>query len=419
MKLFIRSARRQCAGNTLFVALFTALIIGSALFTFLRIATNQHQLVARSETWNACLAYAEAGIEEALSHCSYNSSNMVSNGWVLTATNRYAKSNALAGGWYIVTISTNRSFDITSTGYVFMPGTSNAVRRTVKITTVDTPAFRAAMLLRDSLQMKGNNVRIDSFDSRNLIKFPLGLYNSANAGDKADVAVSSGKPHSFDINNGDIWGRAIMGPGAMIVNGPNGCIGSVAWQSSPGSGVQPGWSRTDFNLSIPDVVAPFPAGSATGPASGTVDGKSYDWVFGNGNYWMASMSGKAIVTGIAVVYVSGTISPNSLTIKTNAYLRLYGGGATTLANVDNQSNLADHLFYFGLPSNTSLSLDNDWIGLIYAPNTDLSFTGGNDLCGSICAKSVDIKGNFKLHYDEALGSSTNGIHFVITSWTEQ
>src|SRR5438105_10968313 len=113
-------------GNTLLVALFTMVIIGFALITYLQLGSNETQLVVRSQVWNACMPMLEAGIEEALEHCSYNSTNLASNGWGLAGT-RYYKTNTLGDGYCVASISTAQHFDISSIGYCPIPGTSSDV----------------------------------------------------------------------------------------------------------------------------------------------------------------------------------------------------------------------------------------------------------------------------------------------------
>ena len=55
-------------GNTLAATLCATVIVGLALICYLRLATNQNQLIVRSQVWNNCMPVVEAGIEEALAH---------------------------------------------------------------------------------------------------------------------------------------------------------------------------------------------------------------------------------------------------------------------------------------------------------------------------------------------------------------
>src|SRR5258708_2801825 len=97
------NSRQHRRGSTLLTTLFIGLIAAIALGTYLQLIVNQHQLTYRSQTWNFAMALVEAGVEEALEHCSVNSPNLASQGWSLSS-GRYSKSNALAIGYYIASI---------------------------------------------------------------------------------------------------------------------------------------------------------------------------------------------------------------------------------------------------------------------------------------------------------------------------
>src|SRR4051794_27671315 len=141
MKLVLHSQKRSSqAGSALLVSLFIMLLASITLLAYLKLTTNQVQLTYRSQTWNAAIAVAEAGLEEALTHCVYNSSNFASQGWVFSS-GRYEKSNAFGGAYFVASISTNIPHDIISSGYYPMPGTASYVKRTVKVTTKTAPVF--------------------------------------------------------------------------------------------------------------------------------------------------------------------------------------------------------------------------------------------------------------------------------------
>jgi len=408
-------SNRRAQGHTLLVALFTLLIIGVALLTYLQLQTNANQLVVRSQVWNACMPVLEAGIEEALEHCSYNPSNLMSSGWTLIG-NRCYRTNTVGEGYCVVNISTNAPFDIISIGSWPMPGSSTYVSRTVRVTTTPVPVYKLAMQSKTQIHMNGNKVRVDSYDSRDPLKSTNGRYDPAKAGDKADVASMSGQPGPFDLGNGDIWGHVIVGPGGVANTGPNGRIGSVAWQSS-GKGVEPGWIRTDLNTSIPDVSAPFSTATAS-PMPGTnVDVVVYNTVFGNGNYVVTNLNQKVAITGNATIYVTGNIDSQLLYVRTNAAVKIYCGGRNATFNAVAVAS-ASSLMYFGLPSNKSINLAGDWMGAAYAPEADFLVAGGSQFYGSMTANSITMKGNSGFHYDEALGAPSPHRGFAVTSWTE-
>lgn len=362
-KLTLHSLRSEPqAGGALPGLLSATLVAGLALLALLQILPKPVYPVASSELWMACLPYVEAGVEEALKSRGFDSSSLMAGGWTTTSGGRHGKTNTLAGGGYAVNMSSGAAYEILCSGYVRVPGTARTVQRTARINAQDLPAFRFALLTRDPLDV--GHVRIDSFDSRDPINSPSGRYVASNARDRAVVA------------------------------------------------------RVEHPLTFPDVPPPPADGLPSGGTGTTVGGVIYDQVFAQGSYKLSSLNGKSLVTGLAIVQITGDINADLIVIQTNAWLRLYGGAATRIGQVDNQSRLASHLLYFGLPGNTSLSLGSGWVGVVCAPDGELSVKDGGDFCGSLCVRSLVAEGGFKLHYDEALGVSTNGIRSIITSWTE-
>jgi hypothetical protein len=223
------------------------------------------------------------------------------------------------------------------------------------------------------------------------------------------------------------------GPHGTVNVGPNGSVGSSSWVNAGNHGIQPGYFTDDMNVTFNDVTAPFNGGAAY-PDDGTVGGTDYTYVLGNDNYQMASLSlggdtKKMIVTGNAVLYVTGDVSMSgkaSITIAPGATLKMYVGGSAALNGngIINQAQYATNFMYYGLPSNTSLSLSGNgtFKGVIYAPSAAFTLNGGGsdvqDFLGASVTKSVTMNGHFKFHYDEALIGFGGGGKFIVTSWNE-
>ena len=409
--------RRQ--GSVLIVTICITAIIGLALTTYLTLATNQNQLTAHSQVWNSAMPVVEAGIEEALTHLSRNYIiNMESSGWVLSG-GQYVKSNSIGDGNYQVTISQSLPYTIISTGYAPMPGSGTYVSRSVQVTTQNQNAFTGALIIQSTINLNGNNVATDSYDPRDPKKSTNGAYDPAKAGDKGDVTCANGM---FNVGNANIWGHALTGPGVTPTTGPNGAIGSVAWQQAGMSGIQPGWVENDFNVSFPDVNPPFVA--AVPPASGTYNGTNYAYVLGNGNYLSSSLGGKVLVNGNATLYVTGNILFNIgdfLQIVPGASLKLYMGGASaSFQTVINPNTGAASFLYFGLPSNTLIGLSgtSDLTGAIYAPEASVTLTGSAEIFGAVMAHDTTMRGNAAVHYDESLADIPPTRGFIIRSWNE-
>jgi hypothetical protein len=410
------SRRKNERGSTLVVALGIALVTAGSLIVHLRLTMNQNQLITRSQVWNGCMPMLEAGIEDALNHCSRNNTNMVSNGWTLSG-GRYRATNSLGEGYYEVSISTNTPYDVISTGFLPMPGSSTHVSRSVRVTTSADPII-SGLVARSDVGMNGNNVLIDSYDSRDPAKSTNGQYDPAKAGDKADVVCLKAGGNTFDIGNGNIWGHAIVPPGGVVSTGPNGAVGSVAWHRGGNKKIQPGWVRTDVNRTLAPVTLPFATGVA--PHSGTVEGKAYNHIFDGGNFQMADLDKKVIVTASSSVYVTSDIQCSHLVIKSNATFKIYCAASSAhFTQVDNENGSGPTLMLYGLPTLTSIHLGNKWGGGVYAPNANFSVAGNADLCGALVANSISLKGNSAFHYDEAFNQTNQVRAWVISTWQEQ
>src|SRR5262245_19797017 len=105
MKFNINLSSRE-EGNTLLVSLVAMITIGLALLTYMTLAVNQNQAVVHAQIWCNALPTAEAGIEDGLNHCNWNTTNWISNGCSLSGANSLYRSNPVAEGWYRADIDT-------------------------------------------------------------------------------------------------------------------------------------------------------------------------------------------------------------------------------------------------------------------------------------------------------------------------
>lgn len=416
------STRKGSEASILLVALCTMAIIGLALVGYLQLVFNQNQLVTRSQVWNICMPVLEAGIEEALAHCNANyQTNMVSDGWTLSGSH-FALTNWLDDCYYEVTISTNLPYEIISTGYCPMTLGSGYASRSVKVTTIDPGLFSAALVIMDGLQLNGNNVKTDSYDSTDPAKSTLGRYDPLKAGDKGDVACMAGVDDVLKIGNANIWGHLYTGPTAPVYVGPNGAVGDVAWQTST-SGIMSNWWVKDLNMGLSDVDPPFNA--ATPAASGKVSGVKYSYVLDNGNYMMPKLEGETIVTGNAVLYVTDLIkfsSSENLTILPGASLTIYYAGTDAQFNTVINKNVSPATFqYYGLNSNdgeVGVTGKNNITGVFYAPHARFHMTGNGTIFGAVAAKSGKLNGSATIHYDESLRKLKRFRGVIVASWRE-
>jgi hypothetical protein len=471
MKTSTHSSRATAqAGSTLMLTVFVTGIIAFLLVAYLSFVQNQHTATARSQSWNATVPIIEAGIEEALAHLSANGltgGNLAADGWTYSS-GIYSVTRAIGDGTYTVRISnwasggSNNAPVIESYGYVALPvsvasvggplffaaaGTTETVvtgylKRGVRVTTQRDAIFAKGMVAKDSIDMNGNNIRADSFDSSNPLYSTNGLYIQSRSRDNGDVAVNSSLTNSLNVGNANIYGHVSTGPGGIVAVGSQGAVGDAAWHVGNNNGIKSGWSSDDMNVSFPDVTAPTnvttftPVGgyysvvSAVAPptglgnrvvrtnwttttslpsgVSGTVvtngsvgnrtytyqvynffmatnaaNGTYYDAVLETGNYALPSLNGKILVLGNASLYVSTSLNVSALVIEWSRHLDLYSAAPSvslTGNNTVNSDATADSFAFWGLPTCTSISFSGNasFTGSIYAPNADFTLNGGGN-----------------------------------------
>jgi hypothetical protein len=304
------------------------------------------------------------------------------------------------------------------------------ISRAVQVVARKDSRFAKAMVARETIQMNGNNIDTDSFDSTDPNYSTGGLYDPAKAKDNGDVSTTSGLTNALGVGNANIRGHVSTGPSGTVSIGANGVVGSAAWHDGGNKGVEPGWSRDDMNVWLPDVEKPW-EGGAVAPSSGTVTGAVYTLVLSGGNYEMASLDLRKdetiAVTANSVLYVTGDLTMlGRIDIMPGARLELYVGGANATIGGDgvNNTGQAASFVYYGLPSNTSLKLpsNGDFTGAIYAPSADFSLSGGGsaafNFSGACVTRQISVNGHYDFHYDESLGKFGPGKDYVIFSWVE-
>lgn len=413
------------AGATLIVALFTALIIGAVLGSFLLITSSRTKLNLRSTAWNAAIPVLEAGVEEAMTHL-HNDTNYTANGW--TATNIsgqmvFAKSRNLGDGSYFYTTIYGASSSgptIYSAGFVPSPlGKGQYISRTVKVPTTNPPTVYTKAIAATGPISLGGSAIVDSFDSR------LGAYDIvSNRGAQGSIATDCRANPAVSIGSANVYGTVTTGPGGTISIGNSGAIGDVAWNTSR-KGIQgPAWTNNNMNVAFPSNEPPIGPFSMA-PLS-VVGGSNAIVLNTTGCYQMPSLninSGLALViTTNATLWVTGDVNVQGtglIYIAPGAKLKLYVGGRASIGSgaLANTTGLASGFTYIGLSSNTSLSFSGggSFAGTINAPQTDVSMSGNTEIYGAVICKTYSSNGGASVHYDVALAT---GGGLIATGWIE-
>ena len=417
------------AGSVLIISMIFAGILFLCLACYLEMAYAQNLSVARSQAWNAALAVAEAGIEEGMAQLNYKPGNTNFNAsatanWGKSGTTYGPVTRTLSLGTYSATIDVSGLTPvITSTGQTTVPPMSGTISRTVRVTTSLSALFGVGMAAILSVDLKGNTIAIDSYDSGDpLHSTPTGMYDPATRKAGGDVASPGGL---VQVGNANINGKIWTGPYAPTpTTGPGGFAGDLNWT---GPGIEPGWWKNDFNQEFPDVPAPDTTGWLTPTSSAT-----NTYVLGNGNYILPSSltlktGDNMLVAGNATLYVPGNVNMSGtsyINITTGASLKIIVAGSSAGFTYVNTVGNAGTFAYYGLPSNTSLTWSGNaqYVGTIYAPEATFTLGGGGnntmDYQGACVVLSVTMNGKFNFHFDENLKRKGPPGMFVVGSWKE-
>lgn len=416
----MRVSFRTQQGNVLLTTVMIVGLVGIMLLAYMTLASRQHYLTMRSQTWGAEIPLAEAGVEEAMAHLNSRPPTLATNGWGLKE-GWYVKQRSLGDGFFHASISTSRPPTIVSIGFGRIPTQTNYSRRVLMVTTRGGSA-NCGILAKQTITMSGG-AYIDSYDSSDPRYSTNGRYDPARRRDQATVGSLSSLTPAISTGTGRIYGSVATGVGGTA----EGNIGDGTWLAGS-SGIQDGHFRDDLNMSMPDVAVPFTSGYFT-PGSGVVNGTSYTYVLANGDYLLASLSmsgNKAmVVTGRARLHVTGSLNLSGgayILILPGASLELYVGGpkaSISGGGIINSSQQADDFALFGLPTLIGLSYSGQagFVGRVYAPQADFKLTGNSDASGSFAAKSFSCSGGMGIHYDESLGTPDSG-GLKIVSWEE-
>jgi hypothetical protein len=452
MKINTRAnAGRQ--GSSLLAALFICMVLCLLVASYLQLLRQQTSYSTRSQTWNSAMAIVEAGIEEGLEFINNGCPNPTANGWTADGLS-YTRTQTLAdGNSYVVTAYlTNSAAPVviaqanvklpalvrnTSPYFFAAAGVTTSpditvVKRAVRVVCSKPGGYNAALIVQHGIDLKGNGVYTDSYNSQDPAKSVNRQYSAAKySGDKGDVSSNGGISDSVNVQNGNVYGKVHTGPGCPVAIGPNGGIGPHGSQTgSVTDAVAKGYIVQDANFTFPDVT--FPGGSLLPPTSGCAPGTTNYYnnlLFGNSSYTSSSLSGKTFVAGsnATLVLPNGLTGAEYITLNTNASLMIYAGGTSFTASGNQIIN------YNGVPASFivlcassvktfSLSGNGTFTGVLIAPAADVTLKGsGNnqqDFCGTLVANSITLNGHFSFHYDESLSNLTSNGRFLIASWDE-
>lgn len=421
MQLCPTSSREQ-RGSTLMTALFLCLTIMTVLGSFLALISSRYKMTVRARNWNSALPLAEAGMEEALTHLQ-DDPNPTDNGWTSGTVGGlpvYLKQrNFTNGSYFSITLYNANSNNpiIYSTGFMPVPlSANNYISRTVKVTgtkasSTSTNAISFAAM--QNIQMVGNGLAVDSFNSGDPTLSTSGQYDSTKASQKGNIGCVAG---TVDLGNHSLAGSIYL---------------NTAAESFVSAGQMTGTTYSNQRLSYPSVALPNTTWLVA-PVNNSTQIHDFNL---SGDYYVNDALGITVEAGVTVRVRldTTTFNPANLTIVSSAgssgALTIYqvSGSMSLSGNATVNTGRARNFYYYGLPGVTTITFSgaSSFIGVIYAPEADFSLSGGgsgNGLVGSSVTKSISMHGHYNLHYDEDLTVSTSASAsssgFTVTAWQE-
>jgi hypothetical protein len=498
MKICLHSKAPRQQGGVLVLTILLFAVAAADLVVYFLLTQNQYTIVARAQSYNNALVMAEAGGEDALALINKNagSFNMISgwasgattlDGWDTTNQPNYAPWGS-SGTFYHMNrrvLATNEDYydvyinpsgstyngpEIYSVGNDKWIATrttfqnTNAVRKIIIKTMVDG-LLRGALVALTTIDFKGQNVTIDSFNSldpnhshwqNNQISYLGTNYGVYFTNESEALSYSADGTYKrrangdvctdglvINVGNADVYGHVDTAPGGTANLNSGGSVGSVAWVSTATSGIQPGYARDDMNYTFPDVLPPTNVWTLAGNGNTTVSINS------PGNYRLAGQQTKSVFINASnvVLYAPGGIKfsgANVVQINTNCSLKLYTGGDidTGSGTFNNLTQWSLNSAIYGLPATTvtgtasgnafsdtvpgclniKLGGNGAGTGYVYAPESSLQFSGGGsgtyDVVGAFVAHDIMLNGHFNFHYDEALGLLGPAKGYIPKIWQE-
>lgn len=253
------------------------------------------------------------------------------------------------------------------------------------------PGFDYGAFGKDSVTMSGGGVT----DS----------YNSATA----SYATSSLNTGGNICTNGTGAGAITLSGNGTTVQG-NACVGSggnpsTAINTSGGASYTGTPSAQDPNVVLPSVIVPV-----VGTNQGNATYNSNTTLPPNQTYGSIKVTSGATLTLNAGTYVFDdlTLVGNSVIKVGSGPILVYIKSGLDLSGgtVVNASTKSTDLVFMVAAGASSIKISGGAAAsyAVYAPDSDVTITGGSDLYGAVVGKTVKNTGGSKIHYDAALSS---------------
>lgn len=426
MKISRLSKQKPSCGAALIITLSFALLCGAVLSTYLLLVSADGKTVARSQNWNSALAYAEAGVDEALAQINASPNDFSANSWGGSGGSYGPVTRTLGNGTYSVRLLSGTVATIYSTGYVKVASSTQRVSRAVKVTAQQLGLFPVAFAAVNAITLNGNGVTSDSYNSHMTNLSTGGLYDPNKTSTNGNVASVQGL---VNPGNHTIVGSLYLGPTATYGGSSANVTGTIYY---------------DYNIQFNPVVVPTPSVGWTAAVPVTVtNGFTKKGVPITTSEYHFTTSGNYQITGNYPIEVDAGVTNATLWVTASSFdlttLQIHGGATnsgTAIIYLDGPSSVAmagnsavdasqrpENLWIYGTDKLTGIAFSGNaqFTGVIYALYAGISLNGGGnnslDVAGSVIVNNINVNGHFSMHYDEWL-ASLGGRGFIPITWQE-
>jgi len=306
------------------------------------------------------------------------------------------------------------------------------------------------IISRKTFLMSGNGF-IDSFDSSNSFYSTNGQYDQAKRQSHGDVGILDSTGSSL-ANGTYVYGSlSYSGPAVQNTQHVQGTI-STPFNVNVPEVTTPNWASGSYSTALPtaksnvitiqgDPNASPPTGTTTNPlrykvSSIVLSGQQQINIqspvdpvtnkplsgYDNVQIWITDADGAP--------YSLSTSGNNAgITLDANASAKFWVQGNISLTgqSITNGSGYAANLIMYGVtPTDGSIPTayiagQGNFIGVLDAPEYNVTYAGNGDIMGAVIGRTVTIQGNGSLHYDQALSGLITSLEppsYAFASWFE-
>ncbi len=416
-------------GSALVAAVIFALLAGALVGSFLKLSTNEYRSASSAFYYNSLLNLAEAGAEEAAWRLNNDDWDTWDEKNALHQVKQYTDLNIgpyVAGDISVLAINYDSDTPtLIVEGKTQLPS-SRSILKQIEIELSKRSLFANGLTAKDTLTFSGGVAKVDSYDSGD------GDYDSFfNRNDNGSIASMSVIIDAVDVANAEIYGYVATG-GADPSVGPNGKIYGA--DTPEETDVDLNRISTDFYAEFKDVDAPTLVSPDTAmEISGTLtigDPSGFNEEHFHLDSLDIASNETLIIDGPVIIVVDDFVDINGdIQVTANGSVTFYVEGDFDIdgnGTVNNTNSPSSFVLYgtndtpgdqeFNLHGNGALR------GAVYAPNADLSLSGGGssgEFLGAAVSYQISINGNYDFHYDEQLedffGSDPS---YKMTAWRE-